>query len=995
MRVYAHRAKATAWGNMLSSSVLRAEASGSVYQREEGIERTAHPAPSFACKIMAKRSKRKEREKPMVQCDRCRRWAYLDDTDFACTDTAHVAPFTCNFCNVVESLETRLRASEQEVETLGRVVRTSPKEDTLEVRQPEVKEGNGQSPQKPQEQRSAPKTTLQSNENALQGDYIADRTTEAASGSKEQAGEASSTEKAGKKRQRTEAESNGAAANGRPNTNTQKARRQKRKKAAPDSAPEILIIGDGNVPPIAGALRRIWDKTVRVEQRFERKATADRLHHLLRRHNDRVMEQDWATGASKEQRQAQPHTSREIRPKCHRPGNANRNSATTGDENRGSQHAPQGVQRQHPGPPSADILNEHGASADPKHTAIRAKGAPSSTDIDTTRGQHPSCNGPMATTQPRCAPRLFPHGSSASGSTLAAAGHLTRHAPKLAIMKRRRHRRRRKKDASAIVGFLNIHGGRKNGKWEELYRMLETENMSLYAVAETHLLGLEEPGSRKGGIGALWRNGIDGNWKKLEGSCKEHMSMTGGIMDMPMLVAVLYFSVDPGQTAENRCIAQCIAEDIQRWGFNREVLIRGDFNGHVQSIDGFQDHNVELMLQLADTFSLEVANLRPDCIDETAWSARNSRSCINYILTSPILAAHLSRVHVDESGRYSLSSDHNRIALTFSTSVHRNRQTECRKLARRYIPAASFERVAEDFEENYVHVQQTTYEEFVGELRRSMCHYEKRIKSRGGTRPKAWLDQQVKTALEAQRTSNRAHGYTVKHSSIEECQQTWQDFLRCKRDMQQMMQKKLAESNQKQLLAITEAGNNGPRKFWTYISSLNRESSTTTIGHATGQAVTDLEEHLTTYMQRMHENPSAEQEMSYQAREKRCEMDNSTTVECEWKVSRVAIDRAISSIGAHSAEGLDGIPPGLVKQLGQKARETLACIFTGIINGDPIPEEWRLGKLAAKLARCFDGDEAPLTPSVEDYPVGTMPNSSQHLSSSFTDFRSSWGRIHR
>lgn len=272
----------------------------------------------------------------MVQCDRCRRWAYLDETDFACTDTADVAPFTCNFCNVVESLETRLRASEQEVETLGRVVRamkdqiqayhakpdlsndipvempalqepqegtqrscsspadpntstalqTPPKEVALEVRQTEVEEENGQSPQTPQEQGRAPKTTLQNNENALPGDHIADRATEAASGSKEQAGEASSTAKAGKKGQSTEAESDRAAANGRPNANSQKARRQESKNAAPDSTPEVLIIGDGNVPRIAGALRRIWDNTVHVEQRSKRKATADRLQHLLRRHND-------------------------------------------------------------------------------------------------------------------------------------------------------------------------------------------------------------------------------------------------------------------------------------------------------------------------------------------------------------------------------------------------------------------------------------------------------------------------------------------------------------------------------------------------------------------------------------------------------------------------------------------------------------------------------------------------------------------------------------
>ncbi|KAH6922353.1 hypothetical protein HPB50_013393 [Hyalomma asiaticum] len=78
-----------------------------------------------------------------------------------------------------------------------------------------------------------------------------------------------------------------------------------------------------------------------------------------------------------------------------------------------------------------------------------AEGAPSSADMDTTRGQHPCCNGPMATTQPWCAPRPLPHGgghrSPASSSTMAAAGQFTRRAPKLAIMKRRRRHRRKKR----------------------------------------------------------------------------------------------------------------------------------------------------------------------------------------------------------------------------------------------------------------------------------------------------------------------------------------------------------------------------------------------------------------------------------------------------------------------------------------------------------------------------------------------------------------------
>lgn len=43
------------------------------------------------------------------------------------------------------------------------------------------------------------------------------------------------------------------------------------------------------------------------------------------------------------------------------------------------------------------------------------------------------------------------------------------------------------------VGFLNMNGASHEAKWEELYHMPSAEQISLYAVAETHLRNLEEP----------------------------------------------------------------------------------------------------------------------------------------------------------------------------------------------------------------------------------------------------------------------------------------------------------------------------------------------------------------------------------------------------------------------------------------------------------------------------------------------------------------------
>ncbi|KAH7941361.1 hypothetical protein HPB49_012701 [Dermacentor silvarum] len=226
-----------------------------------------------------------------------------------------------------------------------------------------------------------------------------------------------------------------------------------------------------------------------------------------------------------------------------------------------------------------------------------------------------------------------------------------------------------------------------------------------------------------------------------------------------------------------------------------------------------------------------------------------------------------------------------------------------------------------------------------------MRQYEKRVHSRGGTKRKAWWDQQVKTALEARRAANRAHRKAVRSLSTEECHQAWQEFLKRKKDMQQIVQKKITESNQKQLRTITEAGRNGPQKFWAYISSLDREAPRPILRDAAGEEVTDAEEHLTAYMQQLYNSSIPVQQVrSTVPRDKERER-GSTPADCEWRVTHIAIDRAITHIGSHSAKGLDEISPGLVKQLGQRARETMASIFTGIVAGDPVPEDWLRGRV--------------------------------------------------
>lgn len=525
-------------------------------------------------------------------------------------------------------------------------------------------------------------------------------------------------------------------------------------------------------------------------------------------------------------------------------------------------------------------------------------------------------------------------------------------------------RRCRKTTESSNVGFLNLNGARRATKWEELFTALHKEEFTLYAVAETHLRGLEEPpthpnwhwsgcnrddGERKGGgIGVLWRS--DTSWTRLGHSCKEHMWMSGTIVGSSVIVGIIYLSVTRGQHDGNQAVMRCVAEDIKRWSTDSEVVVMGDFNGHLQSIDGYQDFNGDLVLKLAQEFSLEIANMRVDCEGDFTWCVRNSRSCIDYALVSGKLATHITKVHIDESGDHSVGSDHNRVKISFSSSVFR-RPTMNHRPAHRYVPVTAFAAIAERFEQSDIHNERATYEEYVSALRGIMNTHEVRANARRGYPRKSWWDREVKTALDARRNANRLHRQAVKAGSAEERQQAWENYLFQKRLVQKVVQQKIAEHDHRQLQDLTTAGREGARRFWKYVGSLDRRAPEPTLREeTTGEVIADVERHLTEHIRNIYN--SSQDPLAEGARGRRsiieasgdgCETDH------EWEVTRRALDRVISRLGAHTAQGLDGIPAGLIKHLGTMAREHLAIIFTGIIYGDNIPEDWLRGRVCLLL----------------------------------------------
>lgn len=69
------------------------------------------------------------------------------------------------------------------------------------------------------------------------------------------------------------------------------------------------------------------------------------------------------------------------------------------------------------------------------------------------------------------------------------------------------------------------------------------------------------------------------------------------------------------------------------------------------------------MLKFPQEFSLEITNLRMDCACITVDLASITHSYLEK------LAAHLMKIHIDRSGVHSVGSDHNRVKISFSSSV--------------------------------------------------------------------------------------------------------------------------------------------------------------------------------------------------------------------------------------------------------------------------------------------------------------------------------------
>lgn len=184
----------------------------------------------------------------------------------------------------------------------------------------------------------------------------------------------------------------------------------------------------------------------------------------------------------------------------------------------------------------------------------------------------------------------------------------------------------------------------------------------------------ERSDQKGGGLMIIWRENEDIIMEKMETKSNDILLVESKVNKMEISIVLIYMSVnDYGRNAEIRKEIKTIVGRAQQ--NEREIIILGDFNGHLGFIGSQKlDTNGKMILELMETYKLILLNDVPECKGAVTWQQGEKKSTIDFILTSEKLFTNFENMIIDENWEETCMSDHNLIKATFWTSKTQRRK---------------------------------------------------------------------------------------------------------------------------------------------------------------------------------------------------------------------------------------------------------------------------------------------------------------------------------
>ena len=171
-------------------------------------------------------------------------------------------------------------------------------------------------------------------------------------------------------------------------------------------------------------------------------------------------------------------------------------------------------------------------------------------------------------------------------------------------------------------------------------------------------------GKKGGGIMVLAPEMEEINLHKKENECTELLDLEGEIYGMGIKIVVVYF--DSNKNREGNEANKKIRTEVEKLIENNEkqgLMILGDFNGHIELLDGRKDDlNGKMLGRWVENYNMVMLNMDERCKGVYTWSRGDSKTAIDYVMVNEAVYNIFERMEIDEEKEWFEDSDHHLVS---------------------------------------------------------------------------------------------------------------------------------------------------------------------------------------------------------------------------------------------------------------------------------------------------------------------------------------------
>ena len=176
-----------------------------------------------------------------------------------------------------------------------------------------------------------------------------------------------------------------------------------------------------------------------------------------------------------------------------------------------------------------------------------------------------------------------------------------------------------------------------------------------------------------GGLMILMRENPKVDMEEVKVKSEEVMIIEGKCFGLDIKVVLVYFDVrrTPEGRENNSKIREVVEKIIEK--NNREgLIILGDFNGHIEDLDGRKtDENGKMVLDWTNRFDLTLMNGDNKCVGTFTRSKLGIDTAIDMVLVNRMLYERCREMRIDEEREVMQISDHNLVTVDLKVRLGR------------------------------------------------------------------------------------------------------------------------------------------------------------------------------------------------------------------------------------------------------------------------------------------------------------------------------------